>query len=476
MNRVLWLFVMVLLALGVVPAAAINVNLEVESRVVLESYYKDHQQLLPVWIAVEESILRLRGESPGQYSLRLDGLMHFEKSGTPTFGDRLPFHLQIHARPLSFDVWGGGMDIGSERVRSDPLSLLVFGSAGDRTWNHSGTANTSSAGRIKVATTVQLGRTPLDVQYFYRALHTDYLELYTETPIGRSGSALGGMLRYAITHDPKESTLTPLIFGKMSVFDNVTLSGSIGMRTGELVQDYNMAYGVRLDANLTPGATVISASYATRQKNFYDDLAQDASHQSGTSRYRNESSTAADGKERGSAFELMATWRGEKNRNRPLHEILHPSHAGHLARLQEPAYRVFVRLMEDGSKNVQTVAGFGAGAPLARNLYAVGELRYIHDEDGVNPVGGVHTNARYWLRGRVRYNLNALGWNNWFLLGTADLKRAATDAEEGYENSLGIELRFATDKRRITIALTRQTASNKDRPTDVLSGEFALIF
>ncbi|MGI6083177.1 MAG: hypothetical protein ACOYEP_09925, partial [Limnochordia bacterium] len=84
--------------------------------------------------------------------------------------------------------------------------------------------------------------------------------------------------------------------------------------------------------------------------------------------------------------------------------------------------------------------------------------------------------TRYQLRGRVRYNLNEVGWNGWFLLGIFDHQSTSDGNDTGSTRTLGAELWYDVGKVRVVTGLNSAKASNADKATNTVSAEFRLKF
>src|SRR5690606_17573149 len=212
-------------------------------------------------------------------------------------------------------------------------------------------------------------------------------------------------------------------------------------------------------------------------ESFYEPNAIDSAYQSGANRFRNEASSATEGTGEGSILELIAAWKGEQNKDRDLRVILHPTSEAELAKLKEPAYMGIVRIMEDASPNRQTVVIVRAGAPLASNLFGVVEARYVSDEDGVTSVGGsTGATSRTQVRGVLRYNLDHLGWENWFLLGMLDTNSATGGSTDGSSTRWSAEVWYDAGKVRSVLGFTSETATHRDNPTNSIRLFFRLTF
>lgn len=468
------------LLIAATPVNAIDLTLRGEYDVELRSLDPE-ESLFPTRLQQQNLKLRLVGSESGKWSVEFRNVA--DSSGTP--GGTLTFRkLQYKASfimsPLTLDVWSG-FDVGAGYVKSDPLKLVVMGSNGYEVWQMQNWASSPASDTVRVGTTLSVADTPVTIHYHQLKednAHRANLEAITEYGV-TSDLRIGGLVRLGVTGDNPSSPSTHQAVGfvKTSVLGDLSLGASIGARFGEGISEDNLAYGVVGEKLLADGAAVVTASFTARQENFYEPNAIDSAYQSGANRFRNEASSATDGAGEGSILELIAAWKGEQNKDRDLRVILHPTSEAELAQLKEPAYMGIVRIMEDASPNRQTVVIGRAGAPLASNLFGVVEARYVSDEDGVTSVGGsTGATSRTQVRGVLRYNLDHLGWENWFLLGMLDTNSATGGSTDGSSTRWSAEVWYDAGKVRSVLGFTSETATNRDKPNNSIRLFFRLKF
>ena|GEM_PF-2329785 len=478
LRRVLSIAIVGIFLLSV-PAGAIDLTLRGEYDVELRTPPAS-DTLLPTRLQQQNLKLRLLASESGRWSVEFRNVA--DSSGTP--GGTLAFRkLQYNARfvltPLTVDVWSG-YDVGASYVKSDPLKLLVMGSNGYEIWNMQNFASSPAADTVRVGTNLSVADVPVTLHYhqLQSSANRANLEGATEYGVG-DDLKIGGLVRLGITDGSPSNPATHQVVGyaKYTVLGDLALGASVGARFGDGISGDNLAYGVSGEKPFAGGAAVVAASYTVRQENFYEPNAIDAGYQSGTNRFRNEGGVDADGTQEGSIIELIAAWKGAANAGRDLRVILHPTSEGELVQLKEPAYMGILRIMEDASPNPQRVIIGRAGAPLAPNLFGVVEARLVSDDDGVAQVGGsVGATSRTQVRGVVRYNLDGLGWNNWFVLGKVDNNSATGGTTDGSRTQLSAEVWYDAGKVQSVLGFSSTSGTDLPDPDNAVRLFFRLKF
>ena len=459
---------MVLAMVASMAAFAVPISVEVQS--IFKFSRSSQEGVLPFTSFSNTHEFRFRASDSGKWTLHLDTAA----SGAIQW-NAPKFRAQLIATPVTFDVWGGGYDLGAASVNTDPAALIVMGSAAMRPFAFGGMTNNVAAGQAKVRSTFKVADANIAAVVHYRNDQRTYLEAYGDYNL--DAATIGGIVRAGIDADEDLNTTAVVGFVKTEV-GGVNIGGSAGARFGDSIDGDNVAFGIVADTKLQDGALVLQGEYVNRQKNFYDDLAHDAGYQNGTERFRNAYSSAADGKGEANLIRFTGTWLGEANKTRPLHNVLHATDYAVLTNLKGPAFQAIVQRTKDVSEEPELKLVARAGTRfLENNLWAVGELNMWKDEDGVGSIAGVGgKDTRYQLRGVARYNLNDVGWNNWFLVGKFDYSSTSDGDETGSTRSLTGELWYESGKVRIVNGFTSEKASSADKPTNTISAEFRLKF
>jgi hypothetical protein len=455
---------MVLAMVASTAAFAVPISVEVQS--IFKLSRASDEGLLPFKSFSNTHEFRFRASDSGKWTLHLDTAA----SGAIQW-NAPKFRAQLIASPVTFDVWGGGYNLGGSK--HDPAELIVMGSAGIRPFAWGGVVNTVAKGQTKVRSSFKVADANITTDVHFRNANRTYVEAYGDYKL--DAATIGGVLRYGSDSDKDLNTTALVGFVKTEVA-GVNIGGSAGARFGDSIDGDNLAFGIVADTKLQDGALVLQGEFVNRQKNFYDDLAQDAAHQNGVERFKNLSSDPA--KAEGRLIRFTGTWLGEANKSRPALSVLHSTSEATLTNLKGPAFQAIVQQTKDQSDEPEMKVVARAGSRfLENNLWAVGELNIWKDKDGVSSVAGVAgKDTRYQLRGRVRYNLNEVGWNGWFLLGIFDHQSTSDGNDTGSTRTLGAELWYDVGKVRVVTGLNSVKASNVDKATNTVSAEFRLKF
>jgi len=442
-----------------VPFSAV----EIETNLKVQSNAGD--QLLPLSLNTESHTVRFRAQDSGKWILHLDAAASGNKAAIGW--NRPRFRAQLVAPPATFDVWGGGYDVGG--AQADAAELIVLGSLGTRPLAWGGMANAVPAGQMKIRSSFNVADTKVTAYVHQLATRTN-LEAYADYKL--DAATIGGVARIGFEPDPDDNTSSLAGFVKTNL-SGVDLGGSVGVRFGKSVSGDNLGLGVNAETKLQDGAMVLAGEFVNRQKNFYEPNAQDAGFQSGVERFRSTGGGAA--VVEGNLIRFTGTWLGEANKSRPALSVLHSTSEGTLTNLKGPAFQGIFQISNDGTPNAQTMVVARAGTRfLENNLWAVGELKVTKDDDGVGSIDGVAgKDSRTDLRGRVRYNFADAGYANWFALGIFEASSTKDAADKvGSTNKYGAELWYDSGKVRVINGLTTSGKSSDTKRDNRLYAQF----
>jgi hypothetical protein len=445
-------------------AFAATMGVDVSTTLRVQSAATD--KLLPLTLATETHALRFRAADSGKWLLHLDGAATAAKGG---FSWKRPsFRAQIVTPPRTWDLWGGGYNLGG--AKADPAELIVMGSLGTRPLVWGGMANAVSAGQMKIRTSFNVADVNITTDVHQLATARTNVEAYGDYKL--DAATVGGVLRTAFDADPKKNTTGLVGFVKTDL-SGVQVGASAGVRFGDSVSGDNLAFGVNAETKLQDGQFVLSGDFVNRQKNFYEPDAQDAGFQNGNERFKNIAAGSATAE--GSLLRLTGTWLGEANKGaNPLTAI--NATAESAAGLKGPAFQAIVQRTKDATPNPQTIVAARAGTRiLPNNFWVVGQVKVTKDTDGVTAVSGVTgKESRTDIDGRVRYNLADVGLNSWFLLGHFQNQSANDGTSTGTSNTLKAELIYSAGKVKLTSGISTVKNSSATKAANSLYAQFQI--
>ncbi|NLN17682.1 MAG: hypothetical protein GX162_00200, partial [Firmicutes bacterium] len=253
---------MVLAMVASMAAFAVPISVEVQS--IFKFSRSSQEGVLPFTSFSNTHEVRFRASDSGKWTLHLDTAA----SGANFQWNAPKFRAQLIATPVTFDVWGGGYDLGAASVNTDPAALIVMGSAAMRPFAFGGMTNNVAAGQAKVRSTFKVADANIAAVVHYRNNQRTYLEAYGDYNL--DAATIGGIVRAGIDANEYLNTTAVVGFVKTEV-GGVNIGGSAGARFGDSIDGDNVAFGIVADTKLQDGALVLQGEYVNRQKNFYDD-------------------------------------------------------------------------------------------------------------------------------------------------------------------------------------------------------------
>jgi len=460
-------FAFALVLVAGLSALAVRPTLEIESIIKVQSAASD--QLLPFTLATEQHTFRFRGAESKKWTLHLDTAARGSKGNIAW--RRPAFRGTYVAPPATFDVWGGGYNLGG--AKSDPAELIVLGSAGMRPFAFGGVTNTVDAGQAKIRSSFKVAGANITTDVHAYSSSRTNVEIYGDYKL--DAATVGGVLRAGIESNSAQNTTGLVGFVKTDL-SGVDLGASAGVRFGDSIDGDNLAFGLKAETKLQDNQLVLAGEVINRQKNFYESKAQDASFQNGVERFKNTSGTATGA---GNLIRFTGTWLGEANKSRPLHNVLHATDHAVLTNLKGPAFQAIIQSSKDNSAEPQTMLVARAGTRfLENNFWAVGEVKITNDKDGVGSIDGVSgKDTRTDIRGRIRYNLKDAGFGDWFALGVYEYATTKDAADKvGSTNKFAAELWYDTGKLRLINGLSSSGAASATKRDNRLYSEFRLKY